>query len=204
MYKGKLKRQNLSVDMAAMCDIAFLILIFFILCANPKAQRPVDVERPLASGGIYDPGEGNFKIILAQGKTMVELENRDRAKVLTKMGEKYHISFTAVELAKFDKIGTIGVPMAAMKQFIDGYYNVKAFMEQPGIRMDSKNNELFDWLIAARQVSKENHGYDLSMTIDADKSAMYPEIKNVINTLESQKIFKFDLMHDIKHSKAAI
>jgi biopolymer transport protein ExbD len=204
MYKGKLKRQNLSVDMTAMCDIAFLILIFFILCTSPKAQRPVDMERPLASGGIYDPGDNQFKIILADGKTMVELESRDRAKVLTKMGEKYHIVFTATELAKFDKIETIGVPMGAMKQFIDGYYNVKVFTEQPGIRMDSKNNELFDWLIAARQVSREIHGYDLSMMIDADKSVMYPEIKNVINTLTSQKIFKFDLMHDMKHSKAAI
>lgn len=42
------------------------------------------------------------------------------------------------------------------------------------------------------------------MMINADKSTTYTEIKNVINTLESQKIFKFELMHDIKHSKATI
>jgi biopolymer transport protein ExbD len=204
MHNRKLRRQNLKVDMAAMCDVALLILIFFILCSTPKAQRPVDVGHPLASGGIYDPDDGNFKIVIAPGKMMVELESRDRAAALVKMGEKYHISFTAAELAKFNKIENIGVPMAAMKQFIDGYYNAKAFMEQPGIRMDLKNNELFDWLTAARLVSRTNQGRDLSMIIDADKSAMYPEIKNAINTLVSQKIFKFDLMHDTKHSKTVI
>jgi len=204
MHNRKLRRKNLTVDMAAMCDVALLILIFFILCARPKSWRPIVVERPLASGGIYDPGDGNFKIILSQGKMMVELESGDRAEVLAKMGEKYHVSFTPAELARFSKIETIGVPMAGMKRFIDGYYNAKAFMEQPGIRMDSKNNELFDWLIAARDVSKASHGYDLKMIIDADKSVMYPEIKNAINTLASQKIFKFDLMHDIKSSQALL
>lgn len=204
MYKSKLKRRDLSIDMTAMCDVAFLILIFFMLCAHPKVQRPVDIERPAASGGIYDPGGGDLKIIVAQGKIMVELDNRDKAKTLAKMGEKYHVSFTRAELAKFEKIETIGVPMAAMKQYLDHYYDGKAFMEQPGIRMDLKNNELFDWVMAARLASRESHGYEPVMMIDADKSAMYPEIKNVVNTLTSQKIFKFDLMHDMKYSKAAI
>jgi biopolymer transport protein ExbD len=205
MYRGKLKRKNLSVDMTAMCDVAFLILIFFILVAKPKIWRPIEIERPLASGGIYDPDGDEVKILIAQGKVMFEIPNKeDRRLVLSKIGVKHHISFSISELKNFEKIETISVPISVLKQFIDGYDNGKTFDKQSGILINPTNNDLADWIDATKMVYKEDHGKGVAFIIDADKRELYPDIEKIMNILGSQGIFKFQLNYDIKQTKQKV
>ncbi len=46
MARPKIARKSTSVDMTAMCDVAFLLLSFFILTAKPKPSSAVTVETP--------------------------------------------------------------------------------------------------------------------------------------------------------------
>ena len=51
--------------MTAMCDVAFLILAFFILTAKPKILRPGDFKRPIVDwNGMINEGSVNVAVII--------------------------------------------------------------------------------------------------------------------------------------------
>ena len=49
MPRGKIPRKSTAIDMTAMCDVAFLLLTFFILTAKPRTDDPVPVEIPAST-----------------------------------------------------------------------------------------------------------------------------------------------------------
>ncbi len=46
MSRPKIARKSTSVDMTAMCDVAFLLLSFFILTTKSKSSDAVPIETP--------------------------------------------------------------------------------------------------------------------------------------------------------------
>ena len=50
MAKAKIKRHSTAIDMTAMCDVAFLLLTFFMLTAKAKPQETVIVDTPFTAG----------------------------------------------------------------------------------------------------------------------------------------------------------
>lgn len=46
MPRAKISRKSTVVDMTAMCDVAFLLLSFFILVAKPKPPGALNVITP--------------------------------------------------------------------------------------------------------------------------------------------------------------
>ena len=46
MPQVKAKRQSVSLDMTAMCDVAFLLLTFFMLTAKFKPEEAVTIAPP--------------------------------------------------------------------------------------------------------------------------------------------------------------
>jgi biopolymer transport protein ExbD len=55
------------------------------------------------------------------------------------------------------------------------------------------NNELAQWVKSARNTNPK-----LRICIKADGEASYPDVKNIIKTLEGWKIFKFNLITNMK------
>ncbi len=55
MPKVKMKRQSIVMDMTAMCDVAFLLLSFFILTTKFRPNEPVQVEIPSSTAQIPIP-----------------------------------------------------------------------------------------------------------------------------------------------------
>ncbi len=49
MPRVKVARKSTFIDMTAMCDVAFLLLTFFILTAKPKVDDPTKAEIPFSS-----------------------------------------------------------------------------------------------------------------------------------------------------------
>ena len=188
--------KNLSVDMAAMCDVGFLILVFFILAAHPKIMMPISLESPTVEKRIIGDEEPRQAIIyIGDGKVMFSLDNENlKAKTLVQMGEKYHINFTAQEISKFKKINIIGVPISDLKRYIDGYYKEQSFYNQPGVPRDASSYELTNWINESRKAYKALYDKDLDFSIDGDKSIKYPDVNYVINVLGSMHIYSFDLL----------
>ncbi len=200
MNNRKPRRKILSVDMAAMCDVAFIILLFFVFSAKSKFWSPVSIEEPVATNKIYDPEGGYATILASTDKVMFEIPQEIRKQTLIQMGRKYHVAFTNEELSQFEKIETIGVPISQLKQFIDNNYNNRNdfFFKQPGIPVNPGNYELANWIDIARKVKKATSDRDLDIMLDADKRNLYPQIERITDILTSQRIFKFSLVYIAK------
>jgi biopolymer transport protein ExbD len=62
MPKVKIPRKNISLDMTAMCDMAFLLLTFFMLTTKFKPDEPLVVDTPTSISEIKIP-ESNLMVI---------------------------------------------------------------------------------------------------------------------------------------------
>jgi biopolymer transport protein ExbD len=201
MPRVKVARKSTAIDMTAMCDVAFLLLTFFILTAKPKVEDPSKAEVPTSSKEKLVPEENLATISVGQsGKIFYSLTGNDnRVGALTAMGEKYHITFTPEEQTRFAVTEIFGVPMNQLKAYLDTPPGDIAKFDQKGIQSDTTgNSELSNWILTSRQADRGLHGKDLDIAIRGDKKELYPVISTIIITLEKQKKFKFALITDLK------
>jgi biopolymer transport protein ExbD len=88
------------------------------------------------------------------------------------------------------------VPVAALKSIIkmkSADRNKAGF--QPGIPMDSLDNQLKDWVYTVRQANIElGKDKELSFAIKGDAKQEYTQIKKVMDLLQDQKINSFNLV----------
>jgi biopolymer transport protein ExbD len=203
MPRVKVARKSTAIDMTAMCDVAFLLLTFFILTAKPKVEDPSHASVPPSSYMIPVADANMITISVGMDKAFFSVTESDiRAEALKNMGAKYGVTFTPEEVARFALTPIFGVPMAKLKSFLDtDPQQIKSF-PQEGIPTDTTNNsELYNWIYISRQADKALHDKDLNISIKADSKEEYPEINKVISVLERQKKFKFDLITSLKTGK---
>jgi biopolymer transport protein ExbD len=200
MPRVKIARKSTAIDMTAMCDVAFLLLTFFILSAKPKVQDPAKAEVPASTLNTTIPEVDFSTLLIAQDKVFFNVAGDDiRKKTLSVMAEKYKMTFTPDEYDTFSGIETFGVPMASLKQFLDYSTKERATIQQPGIPVDSTaNNELFDWVHSARLADKALHDKELKIGIKGDSKEQYPIVEKVIATLQKQEVNRFNLITSLK------
>src|SRR5690606_33037547 len=197
--KVKIKRKSTLIDMTAMCDVASLLLTFFILTATARQPEPLPVDIPSSTVTIKLPDTDISTLTVGQGKVFFGVVGQDvRINMLQRIGEKYGIEFTEQEKLRFSLIESFGVPVANLKEFIAMSGNDRNKLQQPGIPRDSTNNELNEWILQARYATKEIHNQDLRFSIKGDSNEEYPVIRDVIDILQSQKINKFSLITSLE------
>jgi len=201
MPRVKVARKSTAIDMTAMCDVAFLLLTFFILTAKPRVEDPVKAEVPTSSKEKLVP-EDNLGLITigGNGKVFYSVTGSDvRVETLKAMGDRYKVQFTPQEQVQFSNTEVFGVPIANLKAFLAMNEDQKKAYQQPGIPTDTtNNNELSNWILMSRKAQLGLHGKLLDIAIKGDKRETYPVINTVISVLEKQKIFKFSLITDLK------
>jgi biopolymer transport protein ExbD len=198
MPKVKAKRKSTWVDMTAMCDMAFLLLTFFMLTSNFTQKEPVQVNTPSSISEIKIPEVNIMKIeVDKDGKIFFGIDGQDkRISLLEKISEAYKINFTPEEKKEFSLINAFGVPLEKMKTFLALKPEQRDLKENAiGIPSDSLNNQFRDWVKAARFVNK-----DLKIAIKADQITPYPKIKNVMNTLQDLNECRFNLITSLEEA----
>ncbi len=204
MPRVKVARKSTAIDMTAMCDVAFLLLTFFILTAKPKVEDPSKAEVPSTSSDKLVPDENLATISIGkENQIFFSVTGNDvRAAVLKTMGEKYKVSFTPEEIAIFANTEVFGVPIDQLKSFLSTPGDQRAKFPQKGIPADTSGNcELSNWLLTSRQAQKGLHDKALEVAIKGDRKEQYPVVNTIITILGQQKIFKFDLITDLKTEK---
>lgn len=202
MPRVKIKRKSTVTDMTAMCDVAFLLLTFFILTAKPKVPDPVDIDIPASATTIKQPEENIATVVVGKGKAFYDITGaKIRVATLEQMGQKYSVAFTDAEKNKYANMQAVGVPMAQMKQYLDLESDQREKFAQPGIPTDSVSNEMFNWIRESRIATKALNGAELRLSIKGDSKEEYPTIKKVIDILQKQKVNKFSLITSLRSAK---
>lgn len=200
MAKIKMKKKSTSTDMTAMCDVAFLLLTFFILTATAKVPEalPVDMPSSVAQTKLPDSDLAIITIgIGADGKSKVffDIKGREiRKRTLEGMGAKYGVTFSEDDKTKFALMDDFGVPLTNLKQIIDMKAADRTKANQPGVPIDSLDNQLKDWLLVARRASIDIDDKELKIAIKGDAKEQYPQIKKIMDILQDQKINSFNLV----------
>jgi len=203
MPRIKIARKSTAIDMTAMCDVAFLLLTFFILTATARQPEPLPVDTPASTVKIKLPDTDIATITVGQGKVFFGIPGQDiRALLLEKMSKQYGIQFTPEEIKRFSLMTSFGVPIGNLKQIIalKGEERNRAGL-QTGIPIDSAGvqpSELHQWILQARYATKELHNVDMRISIKGDSKEKYPEIKKIIGILQEQNINKFSLITSLR------
>jgi len=200
MPRVKVARKSTAIDMTAMCDVAFLLLTFFILSAKPKTSDPIKVDIPSAAISNTIPETDFSTLLIAQGKVFFNVEGDDvRKETLKIMAQKYKMSFTPEEMTQFSGVESFGVPISQLHSFLAMAPHDRDKVPQPGIPVDTtNNNELYDWVHSARLANKYLHNKELRVGIKGDGPEKYPTVQEVIATLQKQKVDRFNLITALK------
>lgn len=180
MPKVKLPRKNISLDMTAMCDMAFLLLTFFILTTKFKPQEPIAVDLPSSTAKKVVPSDSIMIISVdKQGAIFFGIDNQNqRRELIEKVSERLKISLTDEEKRKFSAIETFGIPLSELKSTLSRSGS-KIMEGHPGIPADSANNELIKWIALAKEVNPK-----LKIAIKGDRMTDFKDAKKIISSLQ--------------------
>jgi biopolymer transport protein ExbD len=199
MAKIKMKKKSTSTDMTAMCDVAFLLLTFFILTATAKVPEALPVDTPASTVQTKLPETDLATITIGKGKVFYDLKGREvRKRTLELMGEKYGVKFTQDEKDKFALMEGFGVPIQSLSQIIAMKAADRTKAEQPGVPKDSLDNQLKEWIYNSRIANIETNDKELQIAIKGDAKEEYPAIHKVMDILQEQKINSFSLVTGLR------
>ncbi|SFD41638.1 ExbD/TolR family protein [Flavobacterium phragmitis] len=195
MAKIKMKKKSTSTDMTAMCDVAFLLLTFFILTATAKVPEALPVDTPASTVQTKLPDTDLAIITVGKGKVFFDIKGREiRKRTLEGIGAKYGIEFSEDDKTKFALMDDFGVPVTGLKQIIDMKAADRTKANQPGIPLDSLDNQLKEWLLISRRATIDLDDKELQIAIKGDAKEEYPKIKKIMDILQDQKINSFNLV----------
>ena len=204
MAKVKISKKSTKIDMTAMCDVAFLLLSFFIMTSTAKVPEPKPVDTPASTVQAKLPEHDLATITIGDSAVYFGMTDRDvRIKTLEIMADKYKMEFTEDEKAKFALIDGFGVTLAELKSLIalPGAERNKEGL-QKGIPYempaDSSNSQLADWVMSSREALKDLRMKDLHFAIKADGKEKYPTVKKVLDMMQKQKVNNFYLVTGLR------
>src|SRR6185437_7571382 len=192
MPHAKLPRKSTHIDMTAMCDVAFLLLTFFMLATKFKPEEPVVVKTPSSISEIPLPDKDIMLLTVdTKGRIFFAIDNKLMRKALIDdVDADRKLNLSPAEKAFFAIDASIGIPFSQLKTYLSSTPDQQKEMEvnAPGIPVDtsvlSPNNELATWIKSARNTNPQ-----LRICIKADGDASYPSVHKIIKTLEGWHLF---------------
>ena len=199
MAKIKINKNPGSTDMTAMCDVAFLLLTFFVMTSTAKIPEALPVDTPSSTVQTKLPDSDLATLTVGKGKVFFDLKGKEvRVRTLELMAEQYGVTFTDNDKSTFSRMDDFGVPILNLKQIIEMKASDRSKAGQPGIPADSLDNQLKDWIFNARKANIEINDKELQVAIKGDAKEEYPAIRKVMDVLQDQKINSFSLVTGLR------
>lgn len=195
MPKVKLPRKSTAVDMTAMCDVAFLLLSFFILATKTKPPEAVAVMTPSSVSTRIAKEEAILVTLTKEGKVYLMLGDKSKkSAILDDINTTKALGLSPAELTKLKKMEFIGMPFNKIK----GMLALSEPMEpkrMDGIPTgDSTNNELTDWIGSVVRSYAGESMDNLNLLVKGDNAAKYPAFKFIKDAFKRNDIFKFKIV----------
>jgi biopolymer transport protein ExbD len=197
MPKVKIPRKSTSVDMTAMCDVAFLLLTFFILTTKFKPQEAVQIDIPPSTAQIPLPESDILKFeIASDGRVFFGLDDQPtRLALLDRISSKYQIPFSEKQKDAFRTLEIWGMDIRSLPDFLSKDPSDKAKILQPGLRLDTINGDrqIHNLILYSREENPK-----LRIAIKGDKNTTYKSFDKVIQALQDMKVNKFNIITSAK------
>ena len=200
MPKVKIPRKSTAIDMTAMCDVAFLLLTFFILTTKFRAQETVAIDIPSSTAQIPIPDKDIMMFQIApDGRLFFGLDDQNtRLKLLDRLAAQYQLTFNDEQRNAFRLLELWGMDIRALPDFLSRDANERAHLQQPGLVIDTVGNQhqVEDLILFSRQ---ENN--NLRIAIKGDKTTEYRHFDKLIQALQNRKVNKFNLITSARAAK---
>jgi biopolymer transport protein ExbD len=197
MPKVKVPRKSTAIDMTAMCDVAFLLLSFFILATKFKPPEALTVQMPnsVSSKAVTEKDAVTI-IIDKDGKVYLSMSDNNTSEkqvLLETISSSKGLNLTPAQIKSFMRGGTfIGVPFSKLPSFLSTSPEELKKMKLDGIPvLDSTNNELVEWMRAAATAFG---GRKMDLFVKGDNSSKYPSFKGVIDAFKKNDLMKFKMV----------
>lgn len=215
MAKVKISRKSTRIDMTAMCDVAFLLLSFFVMTATAKQPEPKPVDAPASTVQDKLPEDGVAVITVGDKQVFLTLPREIRKETFKRVADDKGLPVSDKDLADFERIDGFGMPLNKIQGWLKlppGERTKEGVQE--GIPYDSINDQLSNWILKAREANKARYDQELtdgkidteefkkkaelSIAIKGDAKEEYTTVKRIIDILQKQKKNKFYLVTGLR------
>lgn len=194
MARPKIPRKSTTIDMTAMCDVAFLLLSFFILTTKFKPSEAVSVTTPSSVASKVAPEKDVILIsITKDGKAFISMDDESkREQILNTLNVTNKMNWSDADMQSIAKLEFFGTPLAQLKQQTAIPKDQQNDKSLPGIPvLDTLNNQMFDWMRAAASVYA---GTTMNLLVKGDNDSQFPAFKNVMTAFKKNELFKFQMV----------
>lgn len=186
--------------MTPFVDVAFLILSFFMLATKFKPPEPVQITTPHSvsteklkeQDAVLIEFDSTGKVYFTMN-TKKSSDNSLKKDLIESINNDKKLGLTASDIQNFVNNTTVGVPFSGVKQLLSMSKDQRGAVKQPGIPVDSTNNELTEWVAHAITAFQ---GHRVNYMIKGDNNAKYPSFKGVIEAFRKNEQYKYQLITD--------
>lgn len=200
MPKVKIPRKSTTIDMTAMCDVAFLLLTFFILTTKFRPQEAVAIDIPSSTAQIPIPDRDIMMFHIApDGRIFFGLDDQiTRMELLDKLSSEYQLALSAEQRDAFRTLELWGMDIRNLPEYLDMEPNERAHVQQPGLVIDTTGgqHQVEDLILFSRQANN-----NLRIAIKADKTTEYRSFDKLIQALQNRKVNKFNLITSARSAR---
>jgi len=202
MPSVKIPRKSTATDMTPFVDVAFLILSFFMLATKFKPPAAVTITTPKSVSA--EKLKENDAVLIefdSTGRVYFTMNTKKSAdddlkrELINEVNKNRNLGLTEREMQNFRNYTAVGSPFSQLKQLLSLSKDERNKVKQPGIPVDSTNNELTTWIGAAKVAFQ---GHQVLYMLKGDNNAKYPSFKGVIEAMKANDEFKYKLITDPK------
>ena len=197
MPKVKIAKKSTKTDFTPFVDVAFLILTFFIMATKFKPTEPVPIETPNSVAAQKLPDNNAVMISIDKDNkvyfsTFSKKDALKAGEIAKVAAELKGFKLTDAQVANVKDQALMGMPFGKLGSFLDIPLQDQSKYKQEGIPVtDSLNNELVQWVQAAKNVFA---GESLTIMIKGDGASKYPSFKAVVDALKRNDELKYNLV----------
>ncbi|GAC1399957.1 MAG: biopolymer transporter ExbD [Sediminibacterium sp.] len=192
MGRAKLPRKSTNIDMTAMCDVAFLLLSFFILATKFKPAEAIAVVTPSSVATKVAPDKDVVLVTIDKdGKVFISMDDEQKKEYIANtLNSTQNLG---LNVKAFKAAGFFGAPFSGLASFLSIPEEQRKGNQLPGIPVkDSTNNELFTWM----RLIKESYAgvHEPNLLLKGDNLSKYPYFKGVIDAFKKYDFLKFQMV----------